>query len=323
MLHRPHARRTAVAAALALLLSALALAGCSAARNGGSSGAPDNAAPQAAGAPNQAAGEGAAGGKAADSAAGTNGNAGTLTPVQERSLIYTGTITVEVDSVVQRADAATAIAVGAGGVVAGDNRTIDAGRSQATLILRVPADKFESTLDALSRLGTEESRQISADDVTEQLIDLDARIAAQQASVNRVQALLAQAQSISEIMSIESELTRRQADLDSLTQRRAKMAGLVDLATITAVLHGPDATIAPPKEEQTGFLAGLRSGWHGFLASVAGVLTVAGYLLPWVAVIGLPLWLILWLTRRRRQARSTPPTPAPPAPAPPTPAPGE
>jgi hypothetical protein len=322
MLHRPHTRRKAAAGALAVLLGALALAGCSANRSG-TSGAPDNAAAPAAGAPNQYSGGDAAGGKAADAPAPTSGDAGTLAPVQERSLIYTGTITVEVDSVAQRADAATAIALGAGGLVAGDNRTIDAGRSQATLILRVPANQFESTLDALSRLGTEESRQISADDVTEQMIDLDVRIAAQKASVNRVQALLAQAQSISEIMSIESELTRRQADLDSLTQRRAKMAGLVDLATVTAVLHGPDATIATPKEEQTGFLAGLRAGWHGFLASVAGVLTVAGYLLPWVVAIGVPLWLILWLTRRRRRARLTPPPPAPAASAPPTPATGE
>jgi len=312
MLHRPHGRRTAVTAALAVLLGALALAGCSATRSDNSSSVDAPAAP-AAGAPNQYSGQDAAGGKAADAAPETNGDAGTLTPVQERSLIYTGTITVEVDSVVSAADAATGIAVGAGGLVSGDNRTIDAGRSQATLILRVPANQFESTLDALARLGTEESRQVNADDVTEQLIDLDARIAAQQASVSRVQALLAQAQSISEIMSIESELTRRQADLDSLTQRRAKMAGLVDLATITAVLHGPDAPSTVPQEEQTGFLAGLRSGWHGFLASVAGVLTVAGYLLPWVVVIGLPLWLILWLLRRRRRVRSTTATPPPPA----------
>jgi hypothetical protein len=253
------------------------------------------------------------GGKAADSPANgssSSGGQGTLTPIQERSVIYTGTITVRVDSVVPAADQAAAIATGIGGIVAGDNRTIDANRSQATLVLRVPTDHFSSTLDALAKLGTESSRQVSADDVTETMIDLDARIADQQASVDRVRALLAQAQSISEIMSIESELTSRQADLDSLIQRRAKMAGLVDLATITVNLDGPDVPTDTGTGQQTGFLSGLRNGWHGFLTSVAGVLTVAGFLLPWAIVIGLPLWLVLWLARRRRRAQTVLPAPA-------------
>jgi hypothetical protein len=308
MPHRPHVRRTTVAVAVAVLLGGLALSGCSSTSSNHSS-APMNAAPGAPAAP------GANGAKAADAApngSGTSGNQSTLTPIQERSIIYTGTITVRVDSVVPAADQAAAIATGTGGIVAGDNRTIDANRSQATLVLRVPADHFSSTLDALAKLGTESSRQVSADDVTETMIDLDARIADQEASVSRVRALLAQAQSISDIVSIEGELTRRQADLDSLTQRRAKMAGLVDLATITVNLDGPDVQTDTGTGQQTGFLAGLRNGWHGFLTSVAGVLTVAGFLLPWAIVIGLPLWLVLWLARRRRRTNTVAPASASP-----------
>src|SRR5690606_36397779 len=128
----------------------------------------------------------------------------------ERALIYTGTITVQVESVTRAADQAIATAVGLGGVVAGDTRTIDGDFSQAMLVLRVPADDFTSTLDAMRRLGTERSRQVKADDVTDHLVDLDARIATQEASVNRVRELLARAQTIGEIVTLESELTRRQ-----------------------------------------------------------------------------------------------------------------
>jgi hypothetical protein len=91
------------------------------------------------------------------------------------------------------------------------------------------------------------------------------------------------------------------------------------------VLHGPAATVAGPTEPETGFLAGLKAGWKGFLASVKIVLTVAGWLLPWAIAILLPLWLVLMLTRRRRARKSPPPPPAPllaPASARPTTPPG-
>jgi hypothetical protein len=309
-------RRTVALLGVTALVGALALAGCSAdspssssAPAGDFAAQPDAekaGAPQAPGAANDAAGNTANGG---------TGQAPTEPgPIAEdRALIYTGTITIKVDSVSAKADQAIAAATAAGGIVAGDNRVIDDDRSQATLVLRVPADRFASTLDALGRLGDEESRQVQAQDVTDQLVDLDARVATQEASVNRVRDLLARAQSIGEIVTLESELTRRQADLDSLKQRRAKLSGLVALATITVVLHAPAAPGAP-EEPDTGFLAGLRNGWDGFLASVTIVLTVAGWLLPWIIAIGVPVWFALWLTRRlRRPARPATPPSAPTA----------
>jgi uncharacterized protein DUF4349 len=243
-----------------------------------------------------------------------------IEPLQ-RSLIYTGSMTVAVTDVVKAADQATSIATGAGGLIGSDQRTIDADRSTAELTLRVPAERFSSTLEELAKLGREESRAISTQDVTESLIDLDARLATQQASVDRVRALLAQAKTIGEVVSIESELTRREADLDSLKQRKEKLAGLVALSTINLTLHGPAAVVVKPAEE-TGFLAGLKSGWKGFLASVAIVLTVAGWLLPWVIAIGVPVWFVVWLARRRsRRTRARVLAPAPPAPGSPPSAP--
>jgi hypothetical protein len=289
--------RSILIAGLALLIGALGLAGCSAADSTGGGGIPD-AAPADAPAVVDAGGREEGSGTGSDVAP---------DPVQERALIYTGTITVQVESVAQAADEAIAVAVGVGGFVAGDNRTIEEDRSQATLVLRVPADQFSSTLDRLARLGTEQSRQVQAKDVTEELVDLDARIATQQASVDRVRELLARAETIAEIVSLENELTRRQAELDSLLQRRATMAGLVDLATITLILHGPSGPVE--EEPETGFVAGLRAGWHGLLVSVEILLTLLGWLLPWAVVFGLPALLITLAVRRhrRRQRAVTPP----------------
>lgn len=296
--HRRTPRATLGAALAALLIGLLVVTGCSSSESSAPTSAGDMAeAPGAAPVPFGDA-RGAEGGEAlnADGAAGAP-----VEPLQERALVYTGTITVDVQSVVRAADEASAIAIGAGGIVAGDTRTIEEFGSQATLVLRVPAERFASTLDRLAGLGEEQGRQVQAEDVTEQLVDLDARIATQQASVDRVRELLARAQTIGEIVSLESELTRRQAELDSLTQRRATMSGLVDLATITLVLHGPAGPAAEEEEPEIGFLAGLRNGWEGFLASVTIVLTIVGWLLPFAVAIGVPVLVILWFVRRRRR----------------------
>jgi hypothetical protein len=240
---------------------------------------------------------------------------------QQRSIVYTATIAIAVKDVVRAADEAASIATGAGGQVGGDKRTLDGDRSEAQLILRVPADKFATTLTELAkRLGTEESRGVQTQDVTETIIDLDARLATQRASVDRVRALLAKAQTIGEVVSVESELTRREADLASLEQRKDKLAGLVSLSTITVSLHGPAAPAPAADSPDTGFLAGLRSGWSAFGGSIKVVLTVAGWLLPWAIAIGVPLWLVLYLLRRRRRPTLTP-APATLTPATPTPPP--
>jgi hypothetical protein len=230
----------------------------------------------------------------------TDGNqAPTKVRVAERSLIYTGSITIRVEKVVDAADRAITIATGLGGVVGADRRSLDDGRSEATLVLRVPADKFTAALNELSRqLGDEEARSIQTEDVTEAMIDLDTRLATQRASVERVRALLARARTIGEVVSIEGELTRREADLASLEQRKERLADQVALSTITVNLRGPEAPGEQPKDER-GFIAGLKAGWNGFLASVQVVLTVAGWLLPWLIAVGLPVWFAVWLLRRR------------------------
>jgi Domain of unknown function (DUF4349) len=307
----PQFSRRPVAAGLLLLVTAVALAGCSRTN----SGTPTSRGNEPAAAPGGAQADRELNGAPTDQQKGANPQAPAQIEPLQRSLIYTGSMTVAVTDVVKAANQATDIAVGAGGLVGSDQRTIDADRSTAQLTLRVPADRFSATLEELAKLGREESRAISTQDVTESLVDLDARLATQRASVDRVRALLAQAKTIGEVVSIESELTRREADLDSLKQRREKLSGLVALSTISLTLHGPAAVVVKPAEE-TGFVAGLKSGWKGFLASVAIVLTVAGWMLPWVIAIGVPIWFLVWLVRRRNRRTRVRLYPPPPPSAP-------
>jgi Domain of unknown function (DUF4349) len=324
-------RLRAAAAGLALF-AAVGVAGCSGGGNktasssvansglsrsdaqaGSNGAAPKKAAPAA---PNKGSLPDQAQPGAGTAAGGNPAKVPVLPAIAQRSIVHTGTITVRVPNVDQKAAQTDALAAGADGYIAGDDRQIDAGQSTATLTLRVPADRFDATLTAIALLGKEQSRNVSTQDVTSQVIDIAARLTTQRASVARIQALLAKATTIGEIVSIESELTQREADLESLEAQQAKLGDLTTLSTITAILLGPQAQLVVAKpEHRNGFIDGLDRGWHTFLASMAWLLTVLGAILPFAVGIALVAWLVRLLVRRL-QARRTPPAveaPAPPA----------
>jgi hypothetical protein len=291
-------RRRTTSLTVAALIAGVALAGCS----GGASGrAESSAAGGSAVAPAEGApGGGTTDGKPAAPATGTDqvAQAPDLR-VDQRSIVYTGSITLRVDDVNQAAAKAEAIADGAGGFVGGDKRNTSGGASDATLELRVPAEKFQSVVDQLARtLGTEEQRGISTEDVTEQTVDLDARIAVQQARVDSGRRLLAQAKTLNDLVMLEKEVATRESDLASLQAKKRRLADLTALSTITVVLLAPLAA-ATPQDDPAGFLGGLAGGWKALVASLTVLLTVLGALLPWLLVLGIPAGAAFLLIRRR------------------------
>jgi hypothetical protein len=321
-------RRGRALAAIAAggLAAGLALAGCggggdagtsSVAPMGASGGGRDAAAPADA-----QAGDGSA--KVAEQApnaaqAPAGGAGGVELAVDQRQIIYTGSITIRVANVERTAAEITSLVAGAGGFVGGDKRTDDGGRSEAVLTLRVPANRFTAVVDEIAGKGTDDRREISTEDVTEQVVDLDARITTQRARVESARRLLAQAKTINDLVSLENELGRREADLASLEGKKRRLDDLTALSTITATLLGPEAQAPAPPDDDTGFLAGLRAGWHAFTAALGVALTVLGALVPWLALAGLALLAFVYVRRMRRArpavAVAGPAIPTQPAPA--------
>ena len=117
-------------------------------------------------------------------------------------------------------------------------------------------------------------------------------------SIRQVEALLGRAEKLSDIIAIESDLARRQADLDSLESQQAYLADQTSQSTINVYLSLPSGE--PPVEADThGFLAGLSSGWSALGSATLVTLTVVGAVLPFAVlllVVGVPVWLVV---RRR------------------------
>jgi hypothetical protein len=230
----------------------------------------------------------------------------TVATQDDALLIRTASLKVRTDDVRAAVQEVEELATGLQGTITSSQvsaaPTEDESQARATLTIRVPEERFREALRSVADLGQVLDQHENAQDVTTEVVDVDARVKSQQASVERVRALLAEATTIGEVVSVEAELARREADLDALLSRQATLADQTARATITVELVGPEAVVAEPEEER-GFLYGLQQGWQAFVASGAIVLTMLGAVLPF-AVAGLLVLAITLGSLRARARRS-------------------
>ena len=317
MPHHPATRRTTSLTTVALVATA-ALIGLTACGGGGAQSSSGGAAQGGSAAPaqqketgaNKAPGSGSrsATGSGSGFVGGTVGAAapGGVAALALRRQIRTGDMTVQVPDVVVAAGKVRSIATLAKGVVA-DERTatgVPGELPTSTISLRVPEPGLDAVMDDVAGVGTVITRRQSSEDVTDQYVDTQSRVASQRDSVARIRKLLADARDISQIVQIEAELSRRQADLDALEAQLANLQDQTALATLTVSLTTqPPAPKKHVTHEQTGFLVGLNGGWKAFTGTFAVVLTVLGALLPFLllaVLLGVPARLAWkrWLAQR-------------------------
>lgn len=275
--------------AAALVLPLLLVAGCS---GGGDSDESSGDVAPAAGAAQDA------GGTSAGRADG-EGSVVDLRVAPGDAVIRTAELAVRVDDITKAADEAGRLARAAGGRVEAEDRSGSDEGGSATVQLRVPPAEFDATIADLVGLGDERHRRLSTEDVGEQIVDIEARLATQRGSVERVRALLAEADALGEVVTIEAELTKRTAELESLQARLEALEARVDLSTISVTF---DSSGAPVIGDALGFGDGLAAGWSA-LSTTGRVLAVtAGALLPF-----LPLLLVAgWFGMRARSRRTAP-----------------
>src|SRR5690349_982940 len=228
--------------------------------------------------------------------AGKSQASGTDDPTLTRAIIKTGSLTVEGDDVADMRQKAVLAIAGLDGQVSSEDTGSDPdGKvTRANLVLKVPTKSFETAIQRLSDLGKRLQIHQESTDVTEQVVDVASRIESQRASLERMRALMTKANTIAEIVSVESELTRRESDLEALLAKQKNLSLQTDLATLTLTLteKGKPPVQTEPTQDK-GFLAGLKGGWNAFTAVFSALATAVGAMLPFLvllAIIAVPLW---------------------------------
>ncbi len=241
--------------------------------------------------------------RASGSGASGSGASASAVSLLQRDVVRTGTMSVTVADVDRAASAASALAVAAGGRVDGDNRDTSAEARSAELVLRVPPARLDAVISQIDALGKETSRSVKADDVTASKADIDARTTALSASVSRILQFMRKASDARDLISLESELTTRQAQLDSLQAQQRALGDEISLATLTVDLSVKPAPeiVARHSSGPSGFGTALAGGWHGLVVSVRWVLAGVGYGLPIAVIVSVLATAALLIWRRREQ----------------------
>lgn len=299
-------RRPLTAAGSVLLAACLALAGCSA-------GEADDAKSEN-GAKNPAA---ASQGAAAGDAGPRPRDAGARTPLvkpallQPAHVIRTAELTLDVPDVTRALAAARAAASEAGGYTGEESTERDErGRMVSHVVLRVPEAKYDSVLVRLSGTGKLLGRKAKAQDVTDQVVDVESRIATQRSSVARVRQLMDRANKLSDVVALEGELSRRQADLDALLAQQASLKDRTSLATIALGLTAAGA-IKASDDGGPGVGDAALGGWRAFVTAVRWLLMALGAAAPFAGAFA-ALYLLWRLVARPHLPRHTAPAPAEP-----------
>ncbi len=301
-----------------LLGGGMFLAGCSAASSSGANsssasssyGAAKTAAGQAVPAPAMAPSASAAAG----SAPGSTGTTARLAPAS--SIIYTAQLTVRADNLGSAADQAAQIAEGVGGYVSSE--TVSANpdhpsEATASVQLKIPVASYTGTLGQLaSRLGTQLALQQQAQDVTEQVADVNSQVTSDEAAIAQLRALLSHAGSVGDLLSVQNQINEEESSLESMQAQQRALSHETTYATVTLTLLGPKAkpVVHRPKAPPT-LAGGLGAGWHALRVTVSWTLAFLGAIAPFVAIAAIAGFVIYRGRRRliRRKPAAQPASP--------------
>lgn len=171
--------------------------------------------------------------------------------------------------------------------------------------VRIPVDQFELFLDQLSSLGIPHSRSQSAQDVTEEFVDLQARIANKRRLEKRILELLEKSgDAIKDVIEVERELARVRGEIEQMEGRLRYLTDRTDLTTIDVYARAASDYVPP---QAMSFAGRVKFAWNTSLAMLHEFFTRLGvfivYLIPWVVAGLVIIGPLLWLIRRRQRHR--------------------
>ena len=184
------------------------------------------------------------------------------------------------------------------GYISNDNAYDYSDRFEHRLTIRVPSDKFDLLLDNISEsVDKLDSKNIDVLDVTEEYIDIEARVKTKNELQNRYRELLKQATKLEEILNIEKEIGNLQTDIESVEGRMKYLKDKITFSTLTVTYY---QKTTPAFGFSSKFVDGIKNGWNVFLWFIVGL----SYLWVFILVITVVVYLIRLNRKKRKMSRN-------------------
>jgi hypothetical protein len=228
----------------------------------------------------------------------------------ELLIIRMGSLELEVADLGAAVRAASAQVSSVGGYVSGSEESTEGEDARASVTYRIPADRWDEALSEIRGLATAIRHvHVETEAVTNQVVDLGARIANLRATEAALQKIMNSASSIPDVLKVQDQLTRVRGEIEQLVAQKSQLEERAAFGTLTVVFRLP---AAPAVEE-------VRRGWDpatevdratGTLIGIGQSATSAGI---WLAIVVLPLGLatllaviVAWRLTRRLGGRGGP-----------------
>ena len=238
---------------------------------------------------------------------------------EDRLIIRNKTLRLEVEAVNDAIDSIRAVAKKHEGVitnmqVASDTEgpiyryedtgsPSDGAALSGWITVRVPVDTFDAFVAEVSKVGTVKYQAESSDDVTQEHVDMKARLDNLRAEEKRLREFFDKAKNVSEMLAIEQELSRVRGEIESLDAQVQYLERQAAMATVTIDLSEP-ADIIRPEGEDWGFGDAITTGFRGAAVAIKILIVVVIALAPYIAIgVGL-FYLIRFIVRRRRARKA-------------------
>jgi len=214
-----------------------------------------------------------------------------------RMMIYTGHLSLEVTNIDLAIDSIYSISHSLGGNVTGISTSKEGGRKTAVVTVRVPQTSFNVAIDAIENLGEVQSKEVRGEDVTEQYVDLSARLRNLQNQEQRLTEILAMATTVEDVLKVESELNKARSEIEQITGQIKYLENRVELSTIIISLGEAKPLITIPEID---WGRSIEAGLWGVFVVVQGLIVIAIVAAPFAA-IGVPLYYFVF---RKRHAKT-------------------
>ena len=229
-------------------------------------------------------------------------------PFQERLIIRTANMSLVVSDTEEAMATISQMAEENGGwVVNSSVFQYNEDAKTGNITIRVPSSGFNSALEALRNMAVEvRNESTSGQDVTEEFVDVSARLENLEATADRVRAFLDDAETVEEALAVNQELSRLESDIESMKGRLQYLSQSASFSTITVDLT-PDIVGQPIEPSNWRPAVVFRNAIDSLVDALQEVaefgIWFAVYLLPLLLIVGLPLWLVgrfIWRRWRRR-----------------------
>lgn len=297
-------RRNALATVLVALL--LLTAGCSGVGDSGSGAAPQEGAAGG----NYTGAEGAVGEEQAETSDGAsdaaNGDDLKRSTI-DRAVIRTGEVDLVVDDYGTANDRVREVASTYDGFVTDSTRRTaeryNASWTRGHVTIRVPTEHFDEAFQDVQEVGTVRQASQDSKDVTDQLVDVEARLKNLRAERDRLRTLYEEANETEDVLAVQRELSRVQGEIERLEARQRQLQDQVAYATITVAIaeEEPD----PPEDEEpaawyeTGLLTAFLESTSGVATTLRALAVAVAYVAPYLLAFGVPVAGTVYVARRR------------------------